>query len=261
MVWDSTTGRVLAAFRPTPAPTAFTHGRVALDATGLGSPSTTTRTPHTTPWPGPPWGTRCRSSGSARSPAAASCCGCRCPTRARSLRPHLQPRRPPHRGREQTDGSGSGTRRPARSLHETRWDDQSFRLAFSPDGRRLAGVSRSKVQVRDVEDGREILILRGAPSRCTTAGSTRSSPGVLDGTRLASSNWDQSISVWEPRPGGDPAAGAGRRRGAGSSPGTGRGRGGHRRGTDRPRRDSTSTARTGRTARYRPRCCDGRRSP
>ncbi len=35
LVWDSATGRVVATFRPTPAPTAFTHGRVALDGDGI----------------------------------------------------------------------------------------------------------------------------------------------------------------------------------------------------------------------------------
>ncbi len=68
-------------------------------------------------------------------------------------------------------------------LHETQWDDQSFRLAFSPDGRRLAGVNRSRVQIRDAGDGREVLILRGAPSRWSDGGFNPVLAWSPDGTR------------------------------------------------------------------------------
>ncbi len=92
--------------------------------------------------------------------------------------------------------SGSGTFVPARVLQDSQWDDFNFRLAFSPDGRRLAGVNRDRVELRDVEDGREILILRGAPSRSNDGGFNPVVAWSPDGSRLAASTWDGSITVW-----------------------------------------------------------------
>jgi hypothetical protein len=70
-------------------------------------------------------------------------------------------------------------------------------LAFHPDGRRLAGVSRDVVKVWDAGTGHEVLTLRGAPPRHWDPAFN---PRVLfspDGRRLVATNWDETISVWE----------------------------------------------------------------
>ncbi|HZW33278.1 MAG TPA: hypothetical protein VFF52_21350 [Isosphaeraceae bacterium] len=71
-----------------------------------------------------------------------------------------------------------------------------FRLAFSPDGRTLAGADRSIVRMWDLGDGREILILRGAPPRPFDGGYNPQLSWSPDGGLLASLNWDGSISIW-----------------------------------------------------------------
>ncbi len=70
-------------------------------------------------------------------------------------------------------------------------------LAFHPDGRRLAGVSRDVVKVWDVGTGHEVLTLRGAPQRHWDPAFN---PRVLfspDGGQLVATNWDETISLWE----------------------------------------------------------------
>jgi WD40 repeat protein len=70
-------------------------------------------------------------------------------------------------------------------------------LAFSPDGSRLAAVTREQVKVWDVGRAQEVLILRGAPRRPFDGGFTPCVAWSQDGSRLAASNWDNSVSVWE----------------------------------------------------------------
>src|SRR5262249_58221677 len=70
-------------------------------------------------------------------------------------------------------------------------------LAFSPDGRRLAGISRDLVKLWDAETGQEVLTLRGATQRHYDPAFN---PRVLfspDGGCLVGTNWDESISLWE----------------------------------------------------------------
>jgi WD40 repeat protein/tRNA A-37 threonylcarbamoyl transferase component Bud32 len=70
-------------------------------------------------------------------------------------------------------------------------------LAFSPDGRLLATLNREQVRVWDVAAGQEVLVLRGAPPRSRDWGFNPRLAWSADGTRLAASNWDHSVSVWE----------------------------------------------------------------
>jgi WD40 repeat protein/serine/threonine protein kinase len=70
-------------------------------------------------------------------------------------------------------------------------------LCFSPNGRRLAGISRDLVKLWDVGTGLEVLSLRGAPQRHWDPAFN---PRVIfspDGKRLVGTNWDESISIWE----------------------------------------------------------------
>jgi WD40 repeat protein len=69
-------------------------------------------------------------------------------------------------------------------------------VAFSPDGRLLAGITREQVCVWEVGSGLEALVLRGAPPRPADGGFNPRLAWSPDGSRLAASNWDQSVSVW-----------------------------------------------------------------
>jgi WD40 repeat protein len=70
-------------------------------------------------------------------------------------------------------------------------------LAFNPDGSRLAGVTRDRVHVWDVASGQDVLFLRGAVTRPTDNGFNPVIAWSRDGTRLAASNWNRTVSVWE----------------------------------------------------------------
>ncbi len=73
-------------------------------------------------------------------------------------------------------------------------------LAFSPDGKRLAAISRDMVKMWDVETGHEALTLRGAPQRYRDPPFNPRLAFSPDGTVLAGTNWDESISTWEAPP-------------------------------------------------------------
>jgi WD40 repeat protein/serine/threonine protein kinase len=70
-------------------------------------------------------------------------------------------------------------------------------LAFSPDQRRLAAISRDMVKLWDVETGHEALTLRGAAQRYWDPAFNPRLAFSPDGTLLAGTNWDESISLWE----------------------------------------------------------------
>jgi WD40 repeat protein len=73
-------------------------------------------------------------------------------------------------------------------------------LAYSPNGRRLAGASRDAIKLWDTETGVEVLTLRGAPQRFHDPPFNARVVFHPDGTRLVGTNWDESISVWDAPP-------------------------------------------------------------
>ncbi|MFO0844117.1 MAG: hypothetical protein U0797_17235 [Gemmataceae bacterium] len=87
-------------------------------------------------------------------------------------------------------------------------------LAFRPDGRLLAGVNRNEVTIWDLREGLEVIRLRGAPPRPSDGGFSPRVAWSGDGRRLAASNWDQSVTVWDSADLATPDAKGGLRRAA-----------------------------------------------
>ncbi|OAI42237.1 hypothetical protein AYO40_01895 [Planctomycetaceae bacterium SCGC AG-212-D15] len=96
---------------------------------------------------------------------------------------------------------GGGNVRPLRTSAPPMIGD----LAFAPDGRRLAAVSRDLVQVWDSATGQDVLTLRGAPQRHWDPPFNPRLAFSADGNRLAASNWNETISVWDADMPDDPA--------------------------------------------------------
>jgi WD40 repeat protein len=95
------------------------------------------------------------------------------------------------------DVMGGNSRVAGRPRHTLRGFDGPFGLAYSPDGRRLAVVSRDAVKVWDAETGHEVLSLRGAPRKHWDPAFNPQVTFSPDGRRLAATNWDKTVSVWE----------------------------------------------------------------
>jgi WD40 repeat protein len=70
-------------------------------------------------------------------------------------------------------------------------------LAFSPDETRLAGVTRERIQVWDVASGQDVLFLRGSGPRPHDNSFNPRVAWSHDGMKLAASNWDRTVSVWD----------------------------------------------------------------
>ena len=85
-------------------------------------------------------------------------------------------------------------------LHEHPCEGPCVQLAFSPDGRRLAGVDREQLIVWDVPTGQEVLLLRGAGPRPGDGGFNPALTWAADGRQLAATNWDGSVSIWDAVP-------------------------------------------------------------
>ncbi len=94
------------------------------------------------------------------------------------------------------------------AIHRFRAKEQVpvFRLAFSPDGRRLAGADREKTMVWDLATGEELVALRVHGRRPSDGGFNPRVAWRPDGLLLASSNWDGSVAVWDGSPPTGPAA-------------------------------------------------------
>jgi WD40 repeat protein len=86
-------------------------------------------------------------------------------------------------------------------LHTQPLEGPCLQLAISPDGRRLAGVDREQVKVWDVLSGHEVLVLRGAGPREADWPFNPQVAWSPDGKRLACTNHDNTLSIWD---GSDP---------------------------------------------------------
>ncbi len=190
-VWEAASGRTLASFVAARYPVPYTHGAVAID----------------------PRGDRVAfddyEGGTPDRPPLAVIRVCKLPGGREVLKlDHLRQRiislKFDRDGRRlaasDIDGSFSvwDTTTGALLLRVQPHDDWSiFHFAFSPDGRRLAGVDREKVRVWDLHTGEELLALRIADRRPFDGGSNPTLAWSPDGLRLASTNWDGSVSVWD----------------------------------------------------------------
>jgi WD40 repeat protein/serine/threonine protein kinase len=96
--------------------------------------------------------------------------------------------------------------RTGRSLSEAFLEGDAYRVAFHPDGERLAAVNREQVKVWDVRAGKEILTLRGAPPRPTDGGFNPVLAWSGNGRWLAALSWNGSVSVWDTAERETPAA-------------------------------------------------------
>jgi WD40 repeat protein len=70
-------------------------------------------------------------------------------------------------------------------------------LAFTPDGKRLAAISRDLVKMWDVSTHHEVIALRGAPQRHWDPSFNPRVVFSPDGKRLVGTNWNESISMWD----------------------------------------------------------------
>ncbi|HZU36620.1 MAG TPA: protein kinase, partial [Gemmataceae bacterium] len=79
-------------------------------------------------------------------------------------------------------------------------------LAFSPNGSRLAGISRDMVKMWEVATGHEVLTLRGAPQRYWDPPFNPRVAFSADGNQLIATNWNESMSIWHASPRVDPVS-------------------------------------------------------
>jgi eukaryotic-like serine/threonine-protein kinase len=193
-VWDRASQQILAAFTPALGPTRFTHGRVAISPDGQ-----RVAFDDYDPAPG-------EAAGSA--PAIASMRLKVCDVASGRERLSLSCGSSvlycltfSADGKVLAAATFDGelfvwNAETGELLHNRQLSGYFFRLAFSPDGRRLAGINRELVQIWNVPEYDEVLLLRGARPRSLDGGFNPAMAWSPDGRKLASMNWDGSISVW-----------------------------------------------------------------
>jgi WD40 repeat protein len=75
-------------------------------------------------------------------------------------------------------------------LQSGKLDDLVVSLAFSPDGKTLAGVCGPEIRLWDVAAGRRRAVLRGHRRAITCLAISR------DGRYLATASWDETVRLW-----------------------------------------------------------------
>lgn len=73
-------------------------------------------------------------------------------------------------------------------------------MAFSPDGRMLAAVNREMLKIWELQTGQEVLLLRGAGPRLSDWAYNPRLAWSPDGQRVACSNQNNTVSVWDALP-------------------------------------------------------------
>jgi WD40 repeat protein len=194
MVWDTGSGKPLARFSPALAATTFTHGRVALSPDGSRVAFDDYKLSSAAP------------SQPSESVTTSELRICEVTSGREILRIPLGESviyclAFSHDGKLIAAGDDDGQlcvidAESGRVLKRQRQSQSLFRLAFSPDGRRLAGINREKVQIWNIPDLQDVLVLRGAQPRSLDGGFNPVMAWSQDGRQLASLNWDGSISVW-----------------------------------------------------------------
>src|SRR5262249_12089200 len=73
-------------------------------------------------------------------------------------------------------------------------------LSFSPDGRMLAAVNRETLKIWELQTGHEVLLLRGAEPRHNDQAYNPRLAWSPDGQRVACSNQNNPVSIWDALP-------------------------------------------------------------
>ncbi len=199
--WDVATGKPLQVFRPAAAPVAHYHGAVALSPDGrLLAYDDYMTEPHEGKPPLVRALVRVHDAESGRErftlPAPPEMLEC--------LAFSWDGRLLAAGGRGQRVAvwdTASGAR-----LHKEELAGPAFRLAFSPDGRRLAGLDRERLVVWDVRSGKGVLSLRNGPPPPNDGGSNPTLAWSGDGRWLAASVWHGDLSALDGGDGGKSSA-------------------------------------------------------
>src|SRR5262249_33892338 len=95
---------------------------------------------------------------------------------------------------------------PPRRVHTLTAPPLICDLGFTPDNPPLARISRGLVKMWGVRTHHEVLSLRGGPQRHWDPAFNPRVAFSPDGKRLAGTNWNESISMWDTGGAGDEGA-------------------------------------------------------